>query len=398
MRVCMLSSSYPRWTDDTTGFNVAHLAELLVSQQGADVTILAPADAEARAKLCENVKGVDIRRLRYFWPSRLQKLAYGDGIPSNIKHSRIACLNIPFFLLVFAWKLLIHARNADIVHAHWGVLGAVSAAMRFIHRRPVVIMIRGTDFSSKNKLIKRTTEWAIKRADAVITNSPEYHEIIRDLRDEKNLYYIHNGVEYPSDAELAQLQVKYENQGSRQNVVSIARLIPERRYDVLIRAFAILHRKHPNVTLTLVGNGPHKKALECLVQELNLCSNVKFIGKVQHNEVFRYLLEADIYASATTVETHGNSIAEAAAYGLPIVTTKVGFPAELVVDGETGFVVEPGDETELAGAMCKLLSAPEKMKEAGQKMRKRIKDMGLTWPACAKRTIEVYRSCLFGRE
>ncbi len=257
MRLCMLTTSYPRGAGDSAGGFVSELALALSREDDTEVTILAP--AAANVSRYEKQGNVTIHRIRYFWPRRLQKLAYGDGIPWNIKTSKVAKLNIPFFLLAFAWKLVFFSRKADIVHAHWGVLGAVAVAMRFFHRLPVVVMIRGTDMSTDNRLIRAVTRWAIKRADAIITNSPEYREIICDLREEKSLYYIHNGVEYPSDSELSQLQAKYESQSSGGNIVSVARLIPERRYDVLIKAFAVLHRKHPDVTLTLVGNGPHKK-------------------------------------------------------------------------------------------------------------------------------------------
>ena len=193
-------------------------------------------------------------------------------------------------MLAFAWRLCICARSVDIIHAHWGILGAAAVATRFIHRLPVVIMVRGTDLSTKNKLIRRVTEWAIKRADSVIANSPEHYRFIRDLRQWQNgCYYVHNGVEYPSDRELEELQAKYNNQGHNVNIICVARLIPERRYDLLIRAFAKLHGQHPNTTLTIVGDGPHLGTLESLVEELDLSANVKFIGRVPHNEVFKYL-------------------------------------------------------------------------------------------------------------
>ncbi len=393
MRVCMLTTSYPRWPGDMAGLFVAELVLHLAKEQKIEVTVLAPADVGV--SLHERKDKVEIHRVRYFWPWRFQRLAYGHGMPCNIKSNRVARLNIPFFLLAFAWKLCVYAYRADIIHAHWGGLGAVAVATRFIHRLPVVIMVRGTDLSTKNKLIRRVTEWAIKRADGVITNSPEYYRFICDLRQGQNgCHYVHNGVEYPSDHELAEFRAEYKRQNGNVNIISVARLIPERRYDILIRAFAKVHKQYAGTNLTLVGDGPERGFLESLVKDFGLDNSVEFVGMVLRDEVFRYLLAADIYISATTVETHGNSVSEAAACGLPIITTRVGFPAELVVNGETGFVIEPNDEQGLAQAMEKMLAAPDKRRSAGEAMRKRIKDLNLSWQTCAQHTIEIYNFCM----
>ena len=254
-------------------------------------------------------------------------------------------------------------------------------------------MIHGTDLSSKNKLITTVTKWAIKHANAVITNSPENYKFVCQLRQDKgNCHYINNGVRYPSDEELAELRKKYKKQNGIINIVSAARLIPERRYDIVLRAFAKVHSQKDNVFLTIVGDGPDFEQLKSLATELGLSNSVRFTGRVPHSEVFKYMASADIYVSATTVETHGSSVAEAAAYGLPAVVTRVGFPAELVVDGKTGFVVEPNNEEAFAEAMKKLVDNAELRQKAGEQIRKRISDRGISWQACAEKTMEVYKN------
>jgi glycosyltransferase involved in cell wall biosynthesis len=255
-------------------------------------------------------------------------------------------------------------------------------------------MIHGTDLSSKNKLITAITKWAIKHSDAVITNSQENYNFVRQLRQDKgNCYYINNGVRYPSDEELAELRKKNKKQSGIVNILSAARLVPERRNDIVIRAFARVLSQKSNAFLTIAGDGPDFENLNVLAEELKLTNRIKFTGRVPHNEVFKYMAAADIYVSATTVETHGSSIAEAAAYGLPIVVTRVGFPAELVLNGQTGFVVEPNDEAALAEAVTKLVNDVELRERAGNAMRKRVKDLDLSWVECARKTMKVYESC-----
>ena len=122
MRVCMLTTSYPRWSGDTSGFYVRELAQTLASEYDIEITVLAPSDAGSA--LYEKQNKVGVHRIRYFWPAKLQKLAYGNGMPCNIQTSTIAKLNVPFFLFAFAVRICTFARKADIIHAHWGIPGA----------------------------------------------------------------------------------------------------------------------------------------------------------------------------------------------------------------------------------------------------------------------------------
>ncbi|MBN1788497.1 MAG: glycosyltransferase family 4 protein [Sedimentisphaerales bacterium] len=393
MRVCFLTTSYPRWQGDAAGDFVQELVNSLVRRHNVEITVIAPADIKASGNEEDNT--ISVYRCRYFWPRGLQRLAYGDGIPWNLRHSFIAWLNIPFLLGAIIFRMFTVVRRIDVIHANWGILGAVAIAARFIHRKPVVVMIHGTDLSSKNKLITTVTKWAIKHADAVITNSPQNYEFCSQLRgDEKKTYYINNGVECPEKEQLAELRQKYKKHDNSINLLSMARLIPERRYDIVLKAFAKVRLGNDNVFLTILGDGPALAQLKSLVKELGLCDSVQFPGMVRHSGVFEYIAAADVYVSATTVETHGSSVAEAAAFGLPVIVTKVGFPAELVVDGISGFVVEPNDEIQLAGAIEKMVRDDDLRHRAGETMRKRIDELGISWPICAEKTMVVYKDCL----
>jgi glycosyltransferase involved in cell wall biosynthesis len=146
------------------------------------------------------------------------------------------------------------------------------------------------------------------------------------------------------------------------------------------------------VSLTILGDGPQYQPLSELVEELDLQDAVCLPGRVPTQQVADFLSNADMYVSATTTESFGLAVAEAAAHALPIVTTRVGFPAALVVDGLTGYVVETNDRSALTNAMEQLLSDPDRCREAGLKMRQRIREMSLTWPRAADRLLEIYRA------
>ncbi|MEN6383924.1 MAG: glycosyltransferase, partial [Phycisphaerales bacterium] len=197
-----MTTSYPRWQGDPSGDFVFQLVENLAADSNIEINVIAPADINS--SISEKKDNIAIYRCRYFWPAGMQKLAYGDGIPWNLKHSLIAWLNIPFLITAMVLKMMKLIPKSDIIHANWGILGAVAATLRCIHHKPVIVMIHGTDLSSKNKMITCVTKWAIKKCNAVIVNCSENHEICTKLRnDTSSLYYINNGVRYPSDAELA---------------------------------------------------------------------------------------------------------------------------------------------------------------------------------------------------
>jgi len=389
MRVCFLTTSYPQRAGDMAGHFVQSLARHLAAEQNAVVTVLCPASPHAAG--AEDCGTMRVRRLRYFRPERLQRLAGGDGIPWNLSHSVTAWVNVPSFLWVFFRELCSLGGEADIVHGHWGVLGALAAFTRPLHGCGVVLTVHGSDLRSKLAPIRWMTRWAIRRADAVMTPSRQFWEdCCRVRRSARGCYFLPNGVEAPTARRLSRARRDAEADPERMNVVSVGRLVAQRRHDILIRAFKRVHERFPAARLTLVGAGPQRRALAGLIAQLGLEEAASMPGEVPTFEVSRYLLAADLYVSPTTIDNFGTAVVEAAAHALPVVTTRVGFPAELVPQPAGGFVVQPEDEDALTEAMLKVLQSPRR-REMGLAMRRRVEELGLTWPKCAARTAEIYR-------
>jgi len=122
--------------------------------------------------------------------------------------------------------------------------------------------------------------------------------------------------------------------------------------------------------LILVGDGPERKVAEDLVARLGLSNLVTFTGKVLCVEEF--LRQADILLCTSQTESFGMSIAEGMASGLPVVAPRAGGIPEVVLDGTTGILTEPGDLDALAEALLRLMTAPEEAEQLGRAGRKRI--------------------------
>jgi glycosyltransferase involved in cell wall biosynthesis len=129
----------------------------------------------------------------------------------------------------------------------------------------------------------------------------------------------------------------------------VARLSLEKDHATLLHALAILHARLPHARLTLVGDGALRADLEGLVERLGLREVVKFVGFT--NDVASFLPAFDVFALASRTEGTSLTMLEAAAAALPIVATRVGGNAEIVVDGESGLLVPAGQPRAFADAL-----------------------------------------------
>ena len=105
-------------------------------------------------------------------------------------------------------------------------------------------------------------------------------------------------------------------------------------------------------------------------------------------------VEVTCYGRTIAVsELLGLTAIEAMASGTPVVASRIGGLAEVVVDGETGFLVEPGDTAELGGRLEELLADPERARRMGEAARRLVLER-YTWDACARRCVDAYRQLL----
>ena len=147
--------------------------------------------------------------------------------------------------------------------------------------------------------------------------------------------------------------------GDRQSarVLYVGALSERKGVQYLLESFANVHRQLPIAQLTIVGDGPLREQLEARTAELGLDSAVTFAGFVQPQRLTEYYERAGLFLFPTQEDTFGVVIAEAAASGLPLVTSPyAGATSEFVREGENGFVVEPADTDAVALAALRVLT------------------------------------------
>jgi glycosyltransferase involved in cell wall biosynthesis len=148
-------------------------------------------------------------------------------------------------------------------------------------------------------------------------------------------------------------------------IVSVGRLVPQKGFDVLIRAIAMAQASGLDVQCDIVGAPYHSEpfypaALAQLVEELGLTAKVRFLGEQDSAGVAKCLARAAVYVQPTRYESQGVAILEAMAMGLPIVATQLAAIAEYVETGRNGVLVEPENAEAAAKAIVQLSAAPER--------------------------------------
>jgi glycosyltransferase involved in cell wall biosynthesis len=162
----------------------------------------------------------------------------------------------------------------------------------------------------------------------------------------------------------------------------------------VVRAFALVQKEIPAATLTLAGTGSRRAELDGLVDELGL-RGVRFAGAVPPEEMARLYGEADLYLNAPDIDNMPNSIIEAFAAGLPVVSTAAGGIPFIVTDGLDGLLVPVGDSAALAAAALRVLREPGLAARLTGAARARAATT-YSWDAVRTRWLALYRRLATG--
>ena len=170
----------------------------------------------------------------------------------------------------------------------------------------------------------------------------------------------------------------------RPRVVSVGRLVRQKGFDSLLRAWRWVLEDWPAAPLpelVLLGDGPRRRSLAAMVDDLNLGSTVTMAGAMSRSAVVGELQRADVFAllmrtrlAGLYPEGLGLAAIEAAACGLPVVIGDSGGAPETVQPGRTGFVVDPRDERAVAAHLGRLLRDPDLARSMGARGRAFVTD------------------------
>jgi L-malate glycosyltransferase len=175
---------------------------------------------------------------------------------------------------------------------------------------------------------------------------------------------------------------------------AVSRLAWKKGVRYLLDAVPPLLESLPQLRVVIVGDGPLRQELEAQACSLGIAERVTFLGS--RPDALSLLPVFDVFVLPSVVEGMSNALLEAMATARPIVATDVGGNSEVVVDGETGLLVAAADPGQMAGAILKLLQAPEMAQEMGAAGRRRV-TLHYRVDVMARRIEELYESLLAKR-
>jgi len=152
-------------------------------------------------------------------------------------------------------------------------------------------------------------------------------------------------------------------------------LVPKKGIYQLIKAWNIVHQQMPNAELLVFGKGPIDKIKQLLTAAA--ANTVKFKGHVSHSELFNYLAESNIAVFPSYAEAFALAPMEAMACGTAVIYSTRSSGAELITDGENGFLIDPDDVEKIADQILYLLNDPNICSAIAQKGKERIKDFDI---------------------
>ena len=217
----------------------------------------------------------------------------------------------------------------------------------------------------------------IGRTDRLVGNSPSVVEFYRGLGiPDGKLICIPNGIEAPevvplNDPKTRESTLRELDFPPESFVVGyVGRLANQKRVEDLIWAVETLRQIRPQLRLVIVGDGPERERLEQFAQDVGVAGHVRFLG---HREnVSRWLELFDVFCLASSFEGMSNSVMEAMAAGKPVVASDIPANRELVVHGETGFLVKLADTVGFMQFLRRYIDEPGLAERLGHAGHQRI--------------------------
>ena len=270
---------------------------------------------------------------------------------------------------------LIRFKPDLIFTSSFGVWTMLALLLKPLVRWRVVIAYEGSSPSvdyrgSAPRLALRRA--MVKAADALITNSKAGKAYLIDILKAKESNVFHQPYEVPATTALVGCtkEDKHSNlhQLQRPVFLFVGGIIPRKGLHLLLEACVVLQKQgYRNYTLLVVGDGAQRQELEAFSQTHELADCVKWAGRVNYGNLGAYFNSADVFVLPTLEDTWGVVVLEAMALGKPVLCSKWAGAAEMVIEGENGYLFEPQQPEELAKVMRRFIEQPNLSKSMGDK-------------------------------
>jgi glycosyltransferase involved in cell wall biosynthesis len=396
-RVLVLTSTFPRWENDTEPAFIFELSRRLTVS--FDVTVLSPRTPGSKRK--ENMAGLRVIRFPYFF-SQWEKLAmHGGGILNQLKTNPAYYLMVPFFLLgqLLAIIRLVRNEHFDLIHAHWLIpQGFIAALGMWIAGKnvPLLCTSHGGDlFALKGKGLQRLKRWVMDKSAALTVVSKAMKKTVVDM-----------GI-LPDKVEVIPMGVDLKGlftpdprvQRKTDELLFVGRLVEVKGLQVLLEAMPKVLAKHPVIRLVVAGAGPLESALRAAAAKLNMTDRVDFLGMVPQSKLPSLYQQATlavfpfIVTKSGVQEGFGLVVVEAMGCCCPVIAGDLPAIQDTVVHEENGLIFPSGNAQVLADSILKLLDDPEfRARLAGEGRKSVVQNFD--WEIIAGKYSHIYQELI----
>ncbi|MFN8320066.1 MAG: N-acetyl-alpha-D-glucosaminyl L-malate synthase BshA [Saprospiraceae bacterium] len=314
-------------------------------------------------------KGYQIHFITYRKPPRL------SAFNTNVFFHEVSAMEYPLFEYTpyetaLASKIVdaVLYEKIDLLHVHYAIPHAAVAYMakQILKSRgidiPVITTLHGTDITltGSDPSFKPVVEFSINSSDGVTAVSHQLREeTYANFNLSKEIEVIHNFIDFDRFRKTDKDHFKKAIAPNQEKIlVHTSNFRKVKRVDDVIHVFEKVRKKIPS-KLILIGDGPERKPMEDLCRVLDVCNDVRFLGK--QDAIEELLAIADVFLLPSANESFGLAALEAMACEVPVISSNAGGIPEINIDGETGYMCEIGDIDKMAERTIELLSDEKKL-------------------------------------
>jgi glycosyltransferase involved in cell wall biosynthesis len=331
-----------------------------LAERGFGVTVMAPRVPGGPQARHETLHGIEIERIAY---------------------PRVRLLGGVVLLARLALRLVARRREYSVIHAHIGHnMAAVSALVGRALGKPVLVKVTGMHemiggiLDPRPGPAARLRRLAIRRASLVQATSTRIRSLLVERGfDPGRIVLLPNGVDIERYSAASRDPARRSALCGDARLVGIfvGRLAPEKGHETLLEVWARAFAGRPDVKLVFVGDGVLRESLAASARRLGIGEQVVFTGHT--DQVAGYLAVADFGLLTSLAEGLSNALLEYMAAGLPVIGSRVSGTEDFVMDGETGWLFEPGSAEELARCLSQAAAqGAGRLRSMGERARAHI--------------------------
>ena len=252
----------------------------------------------------------------------------------------------------------------------------IASVFKIIFRWRTIVVFDGSSpgvdrFDSRLRVLVRRL--IVKLTDAFITNTETGKKYLTQIigAPENRVFVRPYLIPHPETYAQNQLNLQLDEQKLQHpRFIFVGKLIPRKGLLELLQACDILHAKgYKNFSLLVVGNGVQRQELKEFAIAHNLENRIEWFGHIQYKQMGNYYQFADVFIFPTLEDVWGLVAVEAMMFGKPILCSQWAGAAEIVANGENGYIFDPHDSDKLAELMSKFIDCPDLITTMGEKSR-----------------------------